>query len=427
MGERDETTGKLDLGLSELLSEAPAERASSAADSEGEKPEAADTVPQEEPREESRYEQLARGAKWGELATLCERTLERGDDVEARLWWIRAHLEGGSMPAAFLAAPFEAVCSRVTDESIRDPQLLGLLSETARPLLERLKQGDDSDHARSIEEQLSKIEPPVGTDAPTFEQHVVRPSSAPPVDAAPLATTATLYPRHTIEKVKRGSSLGTRAFLVVALLCFAAATAVVVWMLPLPSLLPLAEVSVAEEQFIAEPHDLELVLPSIVPRDRVNTLSSLFYDIQRDGLGTPLPSPSDSQGQSSVTSTETATVKKPKERVDTSGPIEGPEFRERRLRFEGRPPLQAPRRSGEPSGRPAPRTRSNSSGIHYVLTRTSVLSEPNYKGTVLAELKRGDRVYVEARLGRWVRLKSIRGRGGFVLAEDIAAEYPGRR
>jgi hypothetical protein len=34
-------------------------------------------------------------------------------------------------------------------------------------------------------------------------------------------------------------------------------------------------------------------------------------------------------------------------------------------------------------------------------------------------LEQGDRVLVEGKLGRWLRLRSKKGRGGYVLASDV--------
>jgi hypothetical protein len=59
-------------------------------------------------------------------------------------------------------------------------------------------------------------------------------------------------------------------------------------------------------------------------------------------------------------------------------------------------------------------------GVYRVLVNTSVLANPSYSAEVVGRLEPGDRVFVEGKLGRWVRLRSKRGRGGFVLAEDVA-------
>jgi uncharacterized protein YgiM (DUF1202 family) len=65
-------------------------------------------------------------------------------------------------------------------------------------------------------------------------------------------------------------------------------------------------------------------------------------------------------------------------------------------------------------------------GVYRVLVRTSVLEHPSYSADVVGTLEPGDRVFVESKMGRWVRLRSKRGRGGFVLAEDVAEVYQDR-
>jgi hypothetical protein len=56
---------------------------------------------------------------------------------------------------------------------------------------------------------------------------------------------------------------------------------------------------------------------------------------------------------------------------------------------------------------------------YRVLEKTSVLSAPSYGGRVVGQLERGDRVLVEGKLGRWLRLRSKKGRGGYVIAADV--------
>jgi hypothetical protein len=54
-----------------------------------------------------------------------------------------------------------------------------------------------------------------------------------------------------------------------------------------------------------------------------------------------------------------------------------------------------------------------------VLAKTSVLSAPSYGGRIVGQIERGDRVLVEGKLGRWLRLRSKKGRGRYVIAVDV--------
>lgn len=55
---------------------------------------------------------------------------------------------------------------------------------------------------------------------------------------------------------------------------------------------------------------------------------------------------------------------------------------------------------------------------YEVLINTSVMDRPSFKSKEVAELYVGDFIVVEARLGRWLRIRSVRGAPGFILAQD---------
>jgi len=57
--------------------------------------------------------------------------------------------------------------------------------------------------------------------------------------------------------------------------------------------------------------------------------------------------------------------------------------------------------------------------IKSTLVRTEVFDSPNYQARTIARLEPGDKVSVEARVGQWLRIRSRRGRAGFVYAQDI--------
>jgi uncharacterized protein YgiM (DUF1202 family) len=51
---------------------------------------------------------------------------------------------------------------------------------------------------------------------------------------------------------------------------------------------------------------------------------------------------------------------------------------------------------------------------------TTVYAAPNYKADILGRLEAGDKVMIEGNAGRWLRLRSRRGKGGYVLRDDVA-------
>ena len=112
-----------------------------------------------------------------------------------------------------------------------------------------------------------------------------------------------------------------------------------------------------------------------------------------------------------------------KERVNTKGPVEGPEFRER---IERRPLPESEEKEHIQGGPPRAvfpvpsRDEAFEAGrVYRVVVSTTVVSAPSFGGRVIGQLAAGDRVLVEGFLGRWLRLRSRRGRGGYVLSADV--------
>jgi hypothetical protein len=267
------------------------------------------------------------------------------------------------------------------------------------------------------------------------------------------------------EQVTRGSSRRPLA-LACALLAIAV-TGTVGYELSKSYLVPQA--GIADEGFVQEVLALDLVMPTLERRDPVGSLSALYYSIDvpdpvavpaadqqpgqsdasavttvsSDNHAEPQPATQDRPRdvQSGVEKTQTskanqsASAPKTKEKVDTHGPVEGPEFTQR---LPGRSSRGGNHDTDRDRSRDRDRDRDGngvpprlvmeerptdvfpSASVYRVIARTSVLSEPSYSGRVIGQLEAGDRVLVEAKLGRWLKLRSRRGRGGFVMAEDVS-------
>jgi hypothetical protein len=198
---------------------------------------------------------------------------------------------------------------------------------------------------------------------------------------------------------------------------------------------------VASESFVGHPSGIEQAVTPVEPKNPGNRLGALFYSIEKEGGGSSAPTPVtpaakgvDPQPLLSGADLEPPVANKPpeprrKESVATDGPIEGPEFRERieRVRPEPLARPERPKRNREEiqGGSPqavlpgAAQEGFESHRTYKVLAKTSVLSAPSYGGRVIGQLERGDRVLVEGKLGRWLRLRSKKGRGGYVIAADV--------
>ena len=189
---------------------------------------------------------------------------------------------------------------------------------------------------------------------------------------------------------------------------------------------------------------------SLVPeRDEVSTLDALMYTVQEDENKalTPLPSaaPSVEKAAQVVPSLPQAKVS-----IDTSGPVEPRKVedlldRKTQSRYEGdsdqgqgsdrnrehdldrdrsdreREQDSRDRDRDRPSARRDPPTRPGrfETGVRYeVMINTSVFDRPSFNAKEVEELYVGDKVRVEARLGRWLKVRSRNGEPGYIMSQD---------
>jgi hypothetical protein len=471
-GEHAEAPGTLDLGLSFLLN-GDSESSSQSV------PPVSNTPPaQETPSEgiavsepESPYEKLASTESWSEILRLAEGDLSSGDDARVRTWWIYAHLQNRSMPASFLAAPLESLLTKNTGEAARADQ--ALLERTAHLVHRRLVESGDVTLAQAIAASISSAQLlPAAVET-------LRPASVPlnaiSTPRVEKQSSAVIWGVESVKQPVRVRLLG-----VVAAGVFCLLAAVGIFFAYGGKQLLGAEVAIAAETFVSQDERPELLIPALDRRDLVGRLGALYYSIDKgeeesDGRAAgadvttvavsgaseraevvppAIGSGSDASGgtadsarggaQPSGTQEAVAKAvapKLPKEKVNTSSPVEGPEFRERSSRNQrsgsgvdvgvgattNRSPApdegrsrRFPAETARPEivmGMPEP---ERTQGRYYtVLVSCSVLDAPNYSALVVSQLRRGETVFVEARVGGWLRLRSRNGRAGFVLAQDL--------
>lgn len=451
----EEQPQAVDLGLSALLSgdsastHAALPSSESAPSSTNESSEAAVEAPLE--RTLSEFEELSQNRDWGALVKLSENKLALADEPEFRLWWVRGHLGAFSMPVSFLAAPLEAVCRRARDHQLSD-DLRPVLKETGALALARLKEVGARDQIESLRDSLFDA----GLLEVEKDERPARAKVESSPKGSPTAAAVGVIPAEGVARASR-EKLARSAFRVswmglVAGLALLISVGIAGWywfrnFLSVPAV-------IAEEDFISEPLSVDQLIPPLERRGAVGSLSALFYSIEH--AESPVATPEQSAptkpaeaaastgdpgaaslGASGGTSPSPVPEKpKPstrdrnrKERINTRSPVEGPELKERLRRRETRPQRDSSRepvlRGPEPRMSPPVMENRNSDlfdpgGVYRVLVRTSVLATPSYSAEVVGRLEPGDRVFVEARMGRWMRLRSKRGRGGFVLAEDVA-------
>jgi hypothetical protein len=446
----------VDLGLSALLSghAAQPEHSSPIGPSTDEPHDSTDTSADAaiEQRQLSECEVLFREKGWGELVKLAEAKLAVSDEPEFRLWWVRGHLGAFSMPVSFLAAPLEAVCRRARDNQLAE-SLRPVLEETGLLALHRLKEVGARDQVESLRDSLFDA----GVIDSASEPQPFPASATRRADSAPLPDESLPSPNRlaaTIPGERRGQPVRRVAAFAVGVIV---AGVIGRWAWTWLHTVFRVPVVIAAENFVSEPFAVDQLIPPLERRDPVGSLSALFYSIETPEAVVPAaqkdaPPAGDGQGGGQVTtqtmhppvgaaSRAPTTQERPpsaegrKEQINTRSPVEGPEVKERLRRRETHHPPEPARGpfSGVPEPSSSPPVMENRStdvfdpgGVYRVLVRTSVLEHPSYSADVVGTLEPGDRVFVESKMGRWVRLRSKRGRGGFVLAEDVAEVYQDR-
>ena len=373
-------------------------------------------APQLPPKNE--FEILADERKWTEIVRLAEDRFAHTEDHEAKVWWIRGHLGAFSMPVSFLSAPLEAVCQQLSPEGVTG-SLKTILEETGLLVLQRLREVSDTTHSAEVRASLERLgirESRGGRERAGTSSFRALQSVAAVVTEPVVSTEVSIPPE-----------IGSRKRLTWTLLCVIVVVALIVLDRMFPHIrTPMLDI--ASESF--EPPGSQIELATDMPgrRDPGGRLGALFYSINEGARPEAASSQSVVSNPPAMQQAQPEAKSEPlparsKEEVDTSGPIEGAEFRDRAERV--RPQAREPRRQELQGGAPqavlpgAPVREFDDHRTYKVLTRTSVLSAPSYGGRVIGQLEAGDRVLVEGKLGRWLRLRSKKGRGGYVLTSDV--------
>ncbi len=456
------TRDRIDLGLGAILAGVEASKeieiSLELAAPQSESASSPWTLGNEQSPPKSEFDLLADERRWTEITRRVESRLENKSDIEARLWWVRGHLGAFSMPVSFLAAPLESLCRDIQGTQLT-PELTALLKETALLTLGRLE--DVGEKGLAVE--LRRVVESVGirqTRGAGGRQRVGTSSFRSLESQSPISETKAM---RSIESTTTDSppKLGRHRWVWTSV-----CVVVVAVLLYLDHLFPHLRSptqGVASESFIEAPREVELSRPIQERREPGGRLGALFYSLEGNGDKSSMQPPggglqagAPQSEEAKVASGGAPASDKPrdvtpssaqpvpsearvKESVNTEGPVEGPEFKDRvsrgvsggsaPRRIES-PPEELSRREGAPreelQGGP-PRAVLPADGppgfenqrTYRVLEGTSVLSAPSFGGRVIGHLERGDRVLVEGKLGRWLRLRSKKGRGGYVLAVDV--------
>ncbi len=438
----------LDLGLGAILADAEAS-AQPAPGSETPAPTEIITLDDAAGELRNEFTTLAEAKQWGVLVSKAETAISSEDDFEARLWWIRGHLGALSLPVSLLAAPFETLCRQLqTRPDVKDT-LSELLSEIGRIMLERLAGVGDRRQEHGVRHALTQL----GLLSAGPRQSSGSQAIPPKVPQFELGTPAAEVDRSRVPPglVSRKERNASRR-LMMGSLALLLLVGVAVYYFNSRHMRE-ADVVVASESFVPSESATAQMSPIVSARAATGSLGALYYSIAEatpDAVVASSARPPAPGGGAGTLREPTAGIEskaeagrerppasdKPiasqdsgaaraKEQVNTNGPIEGPDFQrgiERRSSQEPRLPGAA---GPEISVKPVPGTMLPEVGgalmgeVKSVLVPTNVLASPSYHARVIARLREGDKVSVEARVGQWVRIRSRRGKTGFIFAQDV--------
>lgn len=477
MSDKKTKIKELNLGLSEILTKAQSSDAP--ANDENQGPARAETgiftVDEDLSLLNSEFARLAEAKQWGILVSRAEGSLSSREDLEARLWWIRGQLGALSLPVSLLAAPFESVCRELSG----DPRLnvvSPLLITIGEIVLKRLQDVGDIRQERIVKSVLKEvglledIAPGAnsladkankeGTTPIKTSQRGVRPFELGEVASPPLETTLDIR-KENFALTRRAAIVAAASFFTFILL----AAVVYLRYFSAPHLLT------AQEGLISEEFLIQLRPPLVAARAVSSNLGALYYSIDRgdstdlvstgavrdnwrdNGRGNgeqvvpkvaamdkPAPAAGARTGAPSHVPNKLPVTERPPEPqlgggvkegdkkldiVRTDGPIEGRDFTEG-VERNSAPRPRLPDELLSPEGRRPPPASSYPDGslniggdIKSALVRADVFDRPSYHARVIARLMPGDKVSVEGRVGEWLRIRSRRGRAGFVYSQDI--------
>ena len=459
-----ENKSALNLGLEELLGQAEAALPNHSAldqqpveSNEAAKQRASSALSNQKPASppKGEYELLADSANWSEIITRSEKS----SGAEARLWWARAQCEMASMPLSIIAAPLEQSLREVSSSN-PSAALTELATEVAGKISQALIDRKEFNLATALLEAGRKITPRLDAkfrSAAALELQQLNALPTRELDKHRLARktyllgfVSEMQRQHDVPNAvipansaiksapQQRSSLARRIFLGVIVATF-------LTLAGLYGLGAFGSSSVSPQAgILATTNTRPDVAPPSIKQAALQRASAtslleavLIEDQQRRG-GERLDSASADSGliindkpsvQPSVSAppvlAQLPAQPAPKEKINTTSPLEPREIREAGSRDRNR--NNRSDRADELFEKPQDRRDSGSSlngdaQRYRVLVRTEVHSIPSFSSSVLQRLERGDPVAVEEREGQWFRIRGRNGKYGYIAAQDVEPE-----
>ena len=411
----------LDLGLTGLLE--PIQDSAAVAHEEQ-----ADCLVVIEPEVTDSFQKLAREQQWPELIACAETAIASGDSAVARLWWLRAQLAMKSMPISLLVPPLATLCRCVVAHGEMS-ELRSALLEIATLMNDRLEEQSDDVCRQELADivtnfDLSGTELQSPAEDSSFGLREVN-------RAATEGTKSGLNVNVDCDSGRRRIlPILMLGLMVVAFVLFKVPVEKLPWLESLKK--PVSPTLVADPMLKEQNESVSFDMPDVFRRVDVSGLGALKYDFSDDdvadkhegkGMKPAQKKSIEQKKQPSLTIDSPNERGARKETIDTSGPIEGFEFHNgieagRKMPVAAKLPVYSTKERLLDGG-----VLPNPFGNQHmmVIDATRVYRRRNVSSEVLGQLLIGDKILVEGKYGGWARIRSKKGRTGYVAVDSLGA------
>ncbi len=367
------------------------------------------------------FAMYAEQSQWQELIEYAEKVIAATDLPIARVWWLRGQVEMSSMPVSLLVSSFGSLCQRIQQQGEMESMRHSLL-ELSSLISERAQSNQDELCLQDLDEILIIFDlsnaggrritdTAVGQALPDVskrqDENRVSSSSQPMLTRSRIIVVASLGVAvlsvmfGSVRSVSRFFRNDNRSALVVLSDKKDSSH------LPPPTLEP---PDISKRIGIS---DLDAVKYGIDSADKetqtdvdANQGGSVLQESRNEPKSEIKPQP--------IVSALRPTATVGKELVNTTGPIEGSEFRSgvERERSKTMIKAQLPQSTDDSGGQQWPAPFGARSMV--VVDATRVYRRPSDTSDVLGQLLVGDKILVEGKYGRWARIRSRKGRTGYI-------------
>ncbi|MCB9030477.1 MAG: hypothetical protein H6619_05445 [Deltaproteobacteria bacterium] len=171
----------------------------------------------------------------------------------------------------------------------------------------------------------------------------------------------------------------------------------------------------------------EPVIPKAERVAKLTTLDAILYDMKEAKAGLTKEEIDSSLPEKTEVSSPTKNATAPqhsvkKETVNTTSPVEGTVFYPELSKLQNQNLADESSYPGSSPSLPS-EDLSGKGELYRIIASTRVMSKPSFLGISIAYLDQGARIEVLSRSGDWLKVRSRKGKLGFVLAQDAERLY----